>query len=101
MRDADLYFERDYKQDSTDSCLSMHCFLTPNFYIYLECGLDLIYRIDWAFNNCSYEDEVIKLLQLYPINLRSKQIALQPDHSTYYKRTLDYQGPRYVYCFKG
>lgn len=101
MKYADVYFERDYKHDATEGYLTMHCFLTPNFYILLECGLDLVYRVEYSFFNYTYETEVMKLLTHYPICLRNKQVELTPDHLTFYQRTLEFQDSKFVYCFKG
>lgn len=84
------YFERDYKYDQDEGYLAMHCFLTPTFYVYLECDLALNYHIEYAFNNCPYERKVRREFEHFTFGNAIKEVELKPDFKTFYKRTLEY-----------
>jgi hypothetical protein len=101
LKQGELYFERDYKDDSTEGYLAMHSFLTSSFYLYIECELTYDYHVEWAFHNCSYEAEVMEILTRYPMDTMSREVTPTPDLPTFYKRTLAIQSREFVYCFKG
>lgn len=94
------YFERDYKHDPNEGILAMHTFLTATFYIFLECQLTLAFNVEYAFLNCPYEAEVRKLLQVFPLDTKSKQVAVLPDFITFYERTLAIQEPQFIHSLK-
>jgi len=100
LKDGDIYFERDFKTDE-EGYLAMHKFMTPHFYIYLECGLDLVYYVEYDFFNCTYEADIMNQLAFYPISERSIRKALQPDFPMYYQRTLRIQKCNHIHSFKG
>jgi hypothetical protein len=98
---GEQYFERDYKHDPNEGYLSMHTFLTNSFYIHLQCGGDLVYRVEFEFYNCYYSAQITKLLQEYPMDIRSNQVSLKPDLPTNFANTIAYQSQEFVHCFKG
>jgi len=98
---GEQYFERDYKDDPNEGYLSMHSFLTNTFYIHLECGGDLVYRVEFEFHNCRFANQITKLLQDHPMDIRSNQVSLKPDLPTHFANTIAYQNREFIHCFKG
>lgn len=57
-------FEKDYKNDSSESSLAMQTFLTRSCYLHLECSFDYLYRIRYDFYNCPFEKEIMEQIEL-------------------------------------
>jgi hypothetical protein len=92
-------FEKNYKEDNTENAFTMHSFLTPNFYWSLECSFDYIYRINYDFCNCPFEQEVMQMIErnepYLPIAfVKSPQ---KPNCIEFYKRVLAVQEPEHIY----
>lgn len=95
------YFERDYKRDKTENCLAMHSFIMPSFYIYLESSFTYDYRVEYAFNNCSFEAELRAMLKPFPLDRQATEVKLQPDFKTFYDNIMRIQDQRFITSFKG
>lgn len=57
-------FEKDYRNDNSESSLAMHSFLTRSCYLHLECSFDYLYRIQYDFYNCPFEKELMEQIEL-------------------------------------
>jgi len=97
MQPGETYFERDYKQDHTEGLYGMHCMLTPNFYWRLDCKFTYDYEVTYAFNNCSYETEIRKLMRAYPLDRAAIEKQLQPDFDAFYSNVLSVQEDKYFH----
>jgi len=92
-----LVFERDYRFDNSEDAFALHAFISSSFYLYIECGFDFNYRVQYAFNDCKFEDELRRLLRPCPLNTAASQVRLKPDFNTFYRKVLAIQDERYVY----
>lgn len=90
-------FERDYKEDNLENALAMHAFLSPSFYFYLECDFAYYYQVEYAFNNCKQEAQIMAILKTYQLDQMGKQVRLQPDFSTFYRNVIAIQDKQYLY----
>jgi hypothetical protein len=99
LKPGELYFERDYKLDRTEGLTGMHCFLTPHFYWRLDCLFTFNYEMTYAFNNCSYEAEIRKMMEAYPLNRTTVEKQLHSDFNTFYKSVLTVQDPAFIHSF--
>jgi hypothetical protein len=94
---GELYYDRDYKQDKTENCCAMHSFITPTFYIYLECSFDYEYRVEYAFWNCPFEAEIRTMLRPYPLDRQAREVTLKPDFTAFFDTVLRIQDPRFIH----
>ncbi|MDB5004929.1 MAG: hypothetical protein JWQ34_3154 [Mucilaginibacter sp.] len=99
MLPGDVYFERDYKEDRSEGLYGMHALLTPHFYWRLDCAFTYNYEITYAFNNCSYESEIRKLMQAYPLDRAAIEKQFAPDFNTFYNSVLAVQEPIHIHSF--
>jgi hypothetical protein len=95
---SDSVFERCYKEDNSENCFALHSFLTPTFYWYLECDFAYFYKINYSFNNCPYEEELMFRISrwLDYIPNRIECVKLKPSHSEFYKKVLTVQDQQYI-----
>lgn len=93
-------FERDLRHDNTDDAFTMHAFISNSIYICLECAYNYEYNIEYAFNNCPFEAHVREWLSVYPVADRSREIALQPDFSIFFKGVQAYQPKKFTYLLQ-
>lgn len=89
-------FEKDFRFDNTQDAFCLHAFISSNVYLYLECSLDYVYRIEYAFNNCRHEAAIRELLDAYVFIGRTKEVELQPDFSTFYAGVLRIQEKKHI-----
>jgi hypothetical protein len=89
-------FERDYRQDRTESALAMHCFMSSNCYLRLECDALYNYRVEYAFHHCHFEQVIRAMLVGYPFDTHSAEVKLRPDFTTFYHRVLQVQDSKYI-----
>ncbi len=89
-------FERDYRNDSTDSATFMHAYITSNFYFLLECDHFYNYRIEYGFYNCPFESVIRLIMVGYPFDERAQEVTPRPDFSTHYRNVLAYQDKKYI-----
>jgi len=97
LKPGEVYFERDHKTDTSDGLFGMHTFLTPSFYLWLECNLLCDYKAEYAFNECDYELAIRKFLRSYPLDRTATERILKPDFETYYQTTLRVQDKKFVF----
>jgi hypothetical protein len=88
-------FERDYRNDRSESGLAMHAFLSDQFYFYLECDLHYDYNIEYAFFRCPFESEIRAMLKGYPCDTRAREANLKPDFPTFYKNVQAFQDKKF------
>jgi len=89
-------FERDFKNDNTESALAMHAYLTNSFYFNLECSFMYNYQIQYAFNDCPYEAEIRALIARTSEDSRPTEVKLKPDFATFYLNVLKVQDAKYI-----
>jgi len=89
-------FERDYRYDHSIGCLTMHYFITPNFYCILECDFAYFYQIEYDFYNCPYENEIRRIfngmLSVTPVHR-----PLKPNGEAFYRSVIAVQDSRYIH----
>ena len=100
LKPGERYIDRDYKSDMSEGIFAMHCFLTPHFYISLECNLSYDYKVEYCFYNCRYEQAVRKPLDHFTMNNRSIEVDLYERFETFYKQTLEEQSPSFIQSVK-
>lgn len=89
-------FEKDYREDNTENCFTMHSFITPNFYLYLECDFAYCYRVEYDFYNCPFEDQIRAKFETMATMMKySKQRHLQPNCDEYLKSVFKVQDEKY------
>jgi hypothetical protein len=93
-------FERNQRRDNTENAFTMHSFLSKGFFFELSCDISCNYQVEYAFNNCSNEQEIRLLLHAYPLNSHAKEVKLKPDFSTFYAAVLAFQDKKYTYLLK-
>ena len=100
MQPGEVYFERDFKYDQSFGLFGIHSFITPHFYWRLDCEFTYNYQVTFAFNNCSYEAEIRKLMLAYPLDRTTKEKHLHPDFNVFYNSILALQEPHFIHSFK-
>lgn len=99
MQCGEVYFERDYKYDREFGLFGMHSFITSHFYWRLDCAFTYNYEVSYAFNNCSYETEIRKLMQTYPLDRVVIEKQLAPDFAAFHQSVLATQEPMFIHSF--
>ena len=89
-------FERDYRHDNTDSAIMMHAFMSESIYWVLECDVHGKYNVQYAFHNCTFEKQVLALMDEYPLNTRCTELELQPAFPIFFQNVLRFQDKRYL-----
>jgi len=92
-------YEKNFKNDNSESCLAMHTFLTSSCYLHLECSFDFKYRIQYDFFNCPFEKELMQQIQLRedysPGYCKHKQ--LKPNCEEFFNRVIKVQDKEHIY----
>jgi hypothetical protein len=61
-------YEQDLRHDRTFTAVGMHCFCTPELYLELECGYDLLCIVRYDFEHCRHQAQIMSLLEgIYPL----------------------------------
>ena len=94
---AQSVFEKDFRFDNIQDAFVLHAFISSNVYLYLECSLDYVYRIEYAFNDCKQEVVIRQLLAAYVFTGRTKEVMLKPDFSTFFEAVLQFQDKKHIY----
>jgi len=89
-------FEKDFRFDNAHNAFALHAFISCNVYLYLECSFNYVYLIEYAFYNCKHEAAIRELLGAYVFTGRTKEVALQPDFSTFYSNVLAYKDKKHI-----
>jgi len=89
-------FERNYRNDKTDSLILMHAYMSSQVYLLLECDCLYDYYIQYAFYRCPFEKELVDIIDTFPFRSQISLVDLKPDYSTFYRRVLDFQEQTYV-----
>lgn len=91
-------FEKNCKNDNSESCLAMHTFLTSSCYLHLECSFDFKYRILYDFFNCPFEKEIMKQIQLRkdysPGSCKHRQT--KPNCEEFFNRVIKVQDAQFI-----
>jgi hypothetical protein len=75
----------------------VHCFLTPSFFIHLECDIYNNYKVEYQFCNCPFQQEIEKLLNGLLLSSFSTQITMQPDYPAFFRRCLAVNPERFIH----
>jgi len=94
IEDDRLCIEIDFKKHPIHS-ESMHCIQTKYVYITLECTIGGDYRIQYLLYNCSFEEEIITLIEKLALKHCSTRIY-KPDYRSFFKRCLQVQPNRFI-----
>lgn len=99
LKPGDVYFERNYKQDKTESLFDMHSFMCNSVLLRLDCMLYYDYEVEFAFYNCPFEESIRAMLKVGPLDTQAKEITLQPNFQLYYEHVLRYHRPEFIHTF--
>jgi hypothetical protein len=91
-----VYFERDYKDDSTDP-FRLHGFISDNFYFMLECDFTFIMQMEYDFYNCPFEAEILGHLRFATGLNRAFHTPKQPILPEYLKAVMAYQESQFIH----
>jgi hypothetical protein len=97
LKPNETFYERDLKQDRSKGSLSMHSFISRNFYWKLYCEFTYAYAIEFAFYDCDYEAELRIMLKAFPLDRQAKEKELMPNFNTFYHTVLKIQEPVYLH----
>lgn len=75
----------------------VHCFLTPHFFVHLECDIYFKYKVEYQFCLCPFQPEIEKLLASLLLTSFSTQITSQPDYPAFFRRVLACQPERFIH----
>ena len=91
-------FEKNYKNDNSESSLAMHSFLTSSCYLHLECSFDYRYRIQYDFYNCPFEKELMDQIQLREQNTPGscKHWQTKPNCKEFFNRVIRVQNAQFI-----
>lgn len=89
-------FERDYREDNSENSFTMHSFIAPSFFWYLECDYAYHYKVEYDFHSCAFEEQIRgKLSGMYTLLERTEQRNLQPNCEEFLKRVFKVQDEKY------
>lgn len=100
-KEAPLVFERNYREDKTASAQAMHCFVAPNFYLYLECDLAFNYRVEYAFGHCRQKDDILSQFNSLALDDCLAEVPLPLPFYLFYKMVQHAQPIQYFYTLEG
>ena len=89
-------FSRNYRRCNAYNAFTMEVFICSSVYLHLECSMDYVYRVDYAFNNCQHEVEVRKLLNVYVLKSRAREVQLTPSFGQFYQAVLIVQDSKHI-----
>jgi len=89
-------FEKDFRFDNAHNAFALHAFISSSVYLYLECSMNYLYQLEYAFNNCKHEAVIRELLAAYIFTNRTKEVSLQPDFNTFYEGVLRVQDKKHI-----
>lgn len=97
LNPGDIYFERDYKHDRSESLYSMHGFMCSFVKLRLDCPLHYNYEVDYAIHDCPFEAELRALLKVGLLGQQAKEISLQPNFPAYWQHVLNYHPAEFIH----
>ncbi len=92
-------FEKDHRYDSSENSLAMHTLLTPNFYWHLECSFDYLYRIEYDFHKCPFEEQFTEQIHIREHYMpgSTKHWHTRPDCKGFFNRVVQVQDAQYIH----
>ncbi|QXV66096.1 hypothetical protein INP83_03095 [Mucilaginibacter sp. 21P] len=96
LKPGEVYFERDWKEDSSYGIFNMHSFITPTFSWSLDCTLLYDYEISYSFGDCPSKESILETLTAYPLDRQCKMIKRE-DYSSFYKSVLRKQPKQFQF----
>lgn len=75
--------------------ICMYTFLTPHFYFYLECSIVYQYRVEYQFDNCPFEQEIMHRLKTTILRNYSTEIMKMPNYREFFNEVLRVQPERF------
>jgi hypothetical protein len=75
--------------------ICMYTFLTPHFYFYLECSIVFQYRVEYQFENCPFEKEIMHRLKTTILRDYSTEIMKMPNYREFFAEVLKHQPERF------
>jgi hypothetical protein len=93
-------FERDYRRSSTENAQTMHAFMSSSFYFYLECDPLFHYKVEFAFHNCPYEQQIRTLISKFQVDAEVTERIFKEGFTIYFKQVLAFQDSKFTYMLK-
>ena len=75
--------------------ICMYTFLTPHFYFYLECSIVFQYRVEYQFDQCPFEKEIMHRLKTTILRDYSTEIMKMPDYPHFFAEVLKHQPEKF------
>jgi len=75
--------------------ICMYTFLTPHFYFYLECSIVFQYRVEYQFDQCPFEQEIMHRLKTTILRDYSIEIMKMPNYREFFNEVLRVQPERF------
>jgi hypothetical protein len=97
LKPGTIYYEKDSRQDKSESATSMHSFITSNFYWHLHCSYLYEYEVEFAFNDCEFEAYIKAMLIPFPLDRQATERKLRPDFNTFFETVLQVQDKCYLH----
>ncbi|MGI4727811.1 MAG: hypothetical protein ACRYGB_04490 [Janthinobacterium lividum] len=87
-------YERDYKRDISDSLTRMYVFQCESLYLELWCCFSEFYFVDYHFDNCPFEQEILAFMIK---NYLSSQMRNFPLDKGFFQRKIDQENEKFFY----
>jgi hypothetical protein len=98
LKPNELVFEHDSRKDRTLNSSTMHSFITKNLFLELECTYGTYECVVlYDFQDCSFEQEVRKLLRPYPLSVAAKHAPRTSGVTAYFNRVYQFQNGKHFY----
>ena len=98
LKPNELVFEHDSRKDTTLNSSPMHTFITKNLFLELECTYGKYECVVlYDFQDCSFEQEVRKLLKPYPLSVAAKHEPRAGGVAAYFNRVYQFQNGKHFY----
>jgi hypothetical protein len=85
-----ICIEIDMKQQAL-SPQAIRSFLTPHFYFFIECDVELRYRVEYLLHNCPFEKEIMEWLQTTILRSFHTEVVRIDDYPSYFEESLRVQ----------
>jgi hypothetical protein len=97
LQPKDDYFERDYREEVGVYSCAMHGFMMPSFYASLDCAFDYNFTVRCAFHECSFEAEIRRELNAFPLDRQAIEVELQHGFTDFYVKVLAVNWPAFIF----
>ncbi|HEX8608011.1 MAG TPA: hypothetical protein VF679_05165 [Pedobacter sp.] len=85
-----IIVERDRSKEPMNQ-MGMYAFLTPHFYLYIECDFMLRYKVEYQLASCPFEKEILKELKETILRSHITEVMKMPNFPVFFSEVLKYQ----------